>query len=103
MEEYFVCLDGIQYPDLLFIFITFIAASVDHNNDVLMSAMSSQITGDSIIIHAFAQPQFEENIKASRHWALCAGNSLVTSEFPAQRASNAENISIWWRHHVKLC
>ena len=20
--------------------------------------------------------------------------------FPAQRASNAENISIWWRHHV---
>ena len=21
-------------------------------------------------------------------------------EFPAQRASNAENVSIWWRHHV---
>ena len=31
---------------------------------------------------------------------LCAGNSPVTGEFPAQRASNAENISIWWRHHV---
>ena len=31
---------------------------------------------------------------------LCAGNSLVTSEFPTQRASNAENCSIWWRHHV---
>ena len=30
---------------------------------------------------------------------LCAGNSPVTDEFPAQRASNAENISIWWRHH----
>ena len=30
---------------------------------------------------------------------LCAGNSLVTSEFPAQRASNGENVSIWWRHH----
>ena len=30
---------------------------------------------------------------------LCAGNSLVTGEFPAQRASNAENVSIWWRHH----
>ena len=30
---------------------------------------------------------------------LCAGNSSVTSEFPAQRASNAENVSIWWRHH----
>ena len=31
---------------------------------------------------------------------LCAGNSPATGEFPAQRASNAENVSIWWRHHV---
>ena len=31
---------------------------------------------------------------------LCAGNSPVTGEFPAQRASNAENVSILWRHHV---
>ena len=30
---------------------------------------------------------------------LCAGNSLRTGEFPAQMASNAENVSIWWRHH----
>ena len=28
---------------------------------------------------------------------LCAGNS--PGEFPAQMASNAENVSIWWRHH----
>ena len=33
---------------------------------------------------------------------LYAGNSTGTDEFPAQRASNAENVSIWWRHHV-LC
>ena len=31
---------------------------------------------------------------------LCAGNSPVTGEFSAQRASNAENVSIWWRHHA---
>ena len=31
---------------------------------------------------------------------LCEGNSPGTGEFPAQRASNAENVSIWWRHHV---
>ena len=30
---------------------------------------------------------------------LCGGNSPVTDEFPAQGASNAENVSIWWRHH----
>ena len=33
---------------------------------------------------------------------LCAGNSPATGEFPAQMASNAENVSIWWRHHVYL-
>ena len=27
------------------------------------------------------------------------GNSPVTGEFPAQMATNAENVSIWWRHH----
>ena len=31
---------------------------------------------------------------------LCAVNSLVTGEFPAQMASNAENFSTWWRHHA---
>ena len=30
---------------------------------------------------------------------LCAGNSPLTGEFPAQMASNAENVSIWWRRH----
>ena len=31
---------------------------------------------------------------------LCAGNSPECGEFTAQRASNAENVSIWWRHHI---
>ena len=26
----------------------------------------------------------------------------VTGEFPAQMASNAENVSIWWRHHASV-
>ena len=30
---------------------------------------------------------------------LCEGNTPVTGEFPAQRASKAENVSILWRHH----
>ena len=33
---------------------------------------------------------------------LHAGNWLVTGEIPAQMASNAENVSIWVRHHVWL-
>ena len=31
---------------------------------------------------------------------LCVGNSPGTGEFSAQMASNAENVSIWWRHHA---
>ena len=34
-----------------------------------------------------------------RATCLCAGNSPVPGEFPAQMASHAENVSIWWRHH----
>ena len=30
---------------------------------------------------------------------LCEGNSPVIGEFLSQRASNAENVSILWRHH----
>ena len=33
---------------------------------------------------------------------LWEGNSPVTGEFPAQRASNAETVSIWWRHHISF-
>ena len=29
---------------------------------------------------------------------LCEGNPPVTGGFPSQRANNAENVSIWWRH-----
>ena len=30
---------------------------------------------------------------------LCERNSPVTGEFPAQRANDADNVSIWWRHN----
>ena len=40
-----------------------------------------------------------EKTSKFRVTGLCAGNSPETGEFPAQRASNAENISIWWRHY----
>ena len=32
---------------------------------------------------------------------LCVRNSPETGEFPTQMASNAENVSIWWHHHVQ--
>ena len=35
-----------------------------------------------------------------RVFGLCDGNSPGSGEFPAQRASNAESVSNWWRHHA---
>ena len=32
---------------------------------------------------------------------FCEGNSPMAGEFPTQLASNAENVSIWWRHHIR--
>ena len=32
---------------------------------------------------------------------LCAGNSPEAGELPAQMTSNAENVTFWWRHHVR--
>ena len=40
-----------------------------------------------------------KKISKLRVTGLCAWNSPGTGEFPAQMASYAENVSIWWRHH----
>ena len=49
----------------------------------------------------FAQPFVQAQIStpAPRHWHLWR-KSLVTGAFPSQRVTNAENVYIWWRHHV---
>ena len=44
----------------------------------------------------------KENIKAPRHWLLW-GEFASDRWIPAQRDSNAENVSIWWRHHELSC
>ena len=56
---------------------------------------------DCLVTRLFMQ----RSKKASklRDTGLCVGNSAVTGEFPTQRASNAEKVSIWWRHHVLRC
>ena len=49
------------------------------------------------LLNRLFNAQIKENIKALRYWPLCGE---FTGEFPAQMASNAENVSIWWRHHA---
>ena len=63
-----------------------------------MIAMASQITASRLFTRPFTQVQIKDTSKL-RVIGLCEGKSPVTGEFPAQMASNAENFSIWWRHH----
>ena len=41
-----------------------------HYNDVIMSAMASQITSLTIFTEPFIQAQIKKNIKVPRHWPL---------------------------------
>ena len=69
-------------------------------SDVTMSAMEFQITSSTIIYSTVYPDTDQRKHQSSVSLAFVWGNSPVTGEFPAQRASNAENVSIWWRHHA---
>ena len=72
--------------------------SMGHYNDVIMSAMAPHITILTIVYSTVYSRRRSKKTSKLRTTGLCAGNSPVTGEFLAQRASNAENVSIWWRH-----
>ena len=60
------------------------------------NGISNHQPHDCLLSHLFGR----RSKKTSKLFVtvLCAGNSPVTSEFPTQMASNAEIVSIWWRH-----
>ena len=60
--------------------------------------MASEITNLTIVFftQAFIQAQKTSKFRVT---GLCEGNTPVTGEFSTQSASNAEKVSIWWRHH----
>ena len=59
-----------------------------------MGAMVSQITCLTIVYTTVYSDSDQRKYQSSASLAFVAG------EFPAQMASNAENVSIWWRHHA---
>ena len=69
-------------------------------NDVTTSAMASQITTLTTVYSTVNSRHRLKKPSMLHLTGLRVGNSPVTGEFPAQWASNAENVSIWWRHHV---
>ena len=48
----------------------------------------------------FVQGAHQRKYQSSVLPDLFEENPPITGGFPSQRASNAENVSIWWRHHA---
>ena len=63
-----------------------------------MSSIASQITSLTIVYSTVYSDAGQRKHQSSASLAF-AENSPIAREFPAQMASNAENVSIWWRHH----
>ena len=61
-----------------------------------MGAISSQITSLTIVYSTVYSGADQR-----KHQSF-ASLAFVSGEFPAQMASNVENVSISWRHHVDL-
>ena len=65
-----------------------------------MGTMASQITSLTIVYSAVYSGADQSKHQSSASLAFVWGIHRGPGEFPAQMASNAENVSIWWRHHV---
>ena len=63
-----------------------------------MGAIAFQITSLTIVYSTVNSEADQRKHQSSLSLAFV--NSPETGESPAQMASNAENVSIWWRHHV---
>ena len=69
-----------------------------HYSDVLMGAMASQITSLRIFYSTVYSGTDQRTHQSSTSLAFVREILPLTSEFPTQMASNAENVPIWWRH-----
>ena len=71
----------------------------DHHDDVRMDAIASQITSLAIVYSAFYSGVDQRKHQSSASLAFVWGIHR-DRWIPHTKASYAENVSIWWRHHV---
>ena len=73
--------------------------AVIHYDDVIMGTMASQITSLTIVYSTVYSEANQRKHQSSASLAFVRGiHRSVPGEFPAQMASNAENVPISWRH-----
>ena len=76
---------------------------VFHYDDVTMSAMASQITSLTIVYSTVYSGPDQRKHQSSPSLAFVRGIHRGPVNSPhIYMASNSENVSIWWRHHVHV-
>ena len=81
--------------------LTRIHVNTSHYNDVIMGTMASQITSLTVVYLIVYSGADQRKHQSQSSASLAFVREFTgTGEFPVQRASNAENVSIWWRRHV---
>ena len=73
-----------------------------HYNDVIMSEMASEITSLTLVYSTVCSGPDQTKHQSSASLAFVRGIHRGPVNSPVQRTSNAENISIWWRHHEDI-
>ena len=71
----------------------------DHYIDVIMTTLASQITSLTVVYSIVHSDPDQRKHQSFASLAIVWGIHR-TGEFPEQRASNTESVSISWRHHV---
>ena len=80
----------------------FVSHHYFHYDDVIMGGIASQITSLTFVYSTVYSDADRSKHQSSTTLAFVWGihRGPGTGEFSAQMASNAENVSIWWRHHA---
>ena len=86
--------ENARHNVIVLIFGVLVVEKWPHHNDVIMRAMASEITSLKIVYPTGLFRRKSKKTLKRRVTGLCEWNSSVTGDFPAQRAGNADNVSI---------
>ena len=100
-SSYVLC-QHLWYIFRLYWLISYSEDSMTQPHRFITGPMASQITSLAIVYSTVYSRRKSKKTSKLCVTGLCAGNSPVTGQFPAQIATNTENVSIWWRHHVPV-
>ena len=90
---------SIHLPTILLVCIS-ICMCATHYNDVIISTMASPITSLTDVYSTIHSGTDERKHQSSASLALVRVIHWWPVNSLAKKASNMENVSIWWRHHA---